>query len=375
MSLTIVNVAYPLSPVGAAATGDAEQVLSCLDNALVEAGHASIVLGCAGSTTRGLLYPLPLRLDAPQSDDTLRAADQAVHQALGDILKRWRVDLVHMHGIDFYRCLPDPGVPVLATLHFPTQWYPIEVFFPQRSATFLNCVSRAQHSTCPPGARLLEPIEKGVPEKLLHARHAKRPFALVLGRICPEKGHHLAIDAAARAGANLLLSGELLRYDSSERYFFREIAPRLDRRRRFIGVIPYKRKRRLLTAARCLIVPSLVPETNSLVAMEALACGTPVIAFRRSALSEIIEHCKTGFIVSGVEEMAHAIAAADQIDPEACRAAARARFSAKRMASQYLRLYARLTAMSRTVELRNNQRSAREFQSRRVHAKVDIVGD
>ncbi len=363
MSLTIVNVANPLAPVGGGAPGDAEQVISYLDNALVEAGHASIVLACAGSITRGLLHPLPFRIAGPLSHDVLRAANQAVRQALGDILNRWRVDLVHLHGSDFYRYLPGAGAPVLVTLHLPPQCYPNRAFFPRRSATFLNCVSLSQHLACPLGARLLEPIQSGVPEEPLHPRHAKRSFALVLGRVCPEKTYHLAIDAAVRAGVDLLLSGELLRYDSHERYFFREIAPRLDHRRRFIGPISSTRKRHLLKAARCLLVPSLALETHSLLAIEALACGTPVIAFRRGPLSEIIEHCKTGFLVDSVEGMADAIASADQINPQACRATARARFSAKRMASQYLRLYTRLTAASSTVELGNTQRTAQESHS------------
>lgn len=350
MSLTIVNVAYPLAPVGPGTAGGAEQVLGCLDNALVDAGHASIVLACAGSTTRGLLYPLPYHLDKPLTEDVLLAAEEAVRECLQEILRRWRVDLVHMHGLHFYRCLPEPGVPVLATLHLPPSWYPEEAFFPQRPGTFLHCVSRSQQSACPEGARLLDPIENGVPVERLQARHAKRDFALVVGRICPEKGYHLALDAAARASANLLLGGELFRYEGHERYFFREIAPRLDRRRRFIGPVSFARKRRLLSAARCLLVPSLAPETSSLIAMEALACGTPVIAFRRGALAEIVEHGKTGYLVDTVEEMGDAIGAAADIDSALCRSAARARFSAKRMLSQYLQLYERLASGATAME-------------------------
>lgn len=349
MSLTIVNVAYPLAPVGPGTAGGAEQVLVCLDNALVDAGHASIVLACAGSATRGLLYPLPYHLDGPLTDDVLRAAQAAARECLHDILQSWRVDLVHMHSLHFYRCLPEPGVPVLATLHLPPSWYPPEAFFPQRPATFIQCVSRSQQLACPAGARLLEPIENGVPVEKFQARHAKRDFALIVGRICPEKGYHLALDAAARAGANLLLGGELFRYDGHERYFFREIAPRLDRRRRFIGPVSFTRKRRLLSAARCLLVPSLAPETSSLVAMEALACGTPVIAFRRGALGEIIDHGKTGFLVDTLEDMADAIGASGSIDPQVCRSVARERFSARRMVSQYLQLYERLAAGDSTA--------------------------
>lgn len=231
---------------------------------------------------------------------------------------------------------------MLATLHLPPHWYPQEAFFPRRPATYLNCVSRAQERHCPAGAPLLPPIENGVAVEALRTRHAKRAFALSLGRICPEKGFHLALDAAAKANIRLLLCGELFRYETHERYFFQEIAPRLDRKRRFIGRVGFERKRRLLSAARCLLVPSLAPETSSLVAMEALACGTPAIGFRAGALTEIIEDGKTGFLVDSVDGMADAIAAVDRIDPQTCREAARARFSVKRMTAEYLDLYARL---------------------------------
>src|SRR5262249_9738637 len=101
---------------------------------------------------------------------------------------------------------------------------------------------------------------------------------------------------------------------------------------------------RLLSAARCLLVPSLVAETGSLVAIEALARGTPVVAFPAGALADIVEPGITGFLVSDTRDMAQAIAAATTIDPERCRAAARERFSLDRMVEQYLALYERLAA-------------------------------
>jgi glycosyltransferase involved in cell wall biosynthesis len=109
--------------------------------------------------------------------------------------------------------------------------------------------------------------------------------------------------------------------------------------RRFIGPVGVSRKRRLLAGARCLLVPSLVPETSSLVTMEALACGTPVVAFPSGALPEIIEDGRTGFLVEGPREMARAMRHVEYIDREACRRAARDRFSAHRMIGGYMQLY------------------------------------
>ncbi len=346
MTLTVLNVAYPLAPVGPDVAGGAEQVLSALDGALIEAGHRSIVLACEGSAAAGELRTIPVSAEQPLANDLLDRVQQQLKNALDEILRREQVDVVHLHGIDFYRYLPAADVPVLTTLHLPIKWYPQDIFYLQRPATYLNCVSSVQQRDCPAGAQLLTSIENGVAVEALRATHAKRSFALTVGRICPEKGLHLALSAAAKANLSLLLCGELFRYESHERYFFQEIAPRLDRRRRFIGRIGFKRKRRLLTAARCLLMPSLVAETSSLVAMEALACGTPVIGFRAGALTEIIEDGKTGFLVDTVDEMADAIAATDRIDPQTCRETARVRFSAERMTAQYLEVYTRLSGKS-----------------------------
>src|SRR5262249_25501474 len=142
------------------------------------------------------------------------------------------------------------------------------------------------------------------PVACLATRVSRRNFVLSLGRICPEKGYHLALEAAIAARLPMILAGEIFRYEAHERYYAQEIAPRLNGVRKFIGPVGLARKRRLLSAARCLLVPSLVPETSSLVAMEALACGTPVIAFPSGALAEIVEHGRTGFLVKNETEMA-----------------------------------------------------------------------
>jgi glycosyltransferase involved in cell wall biosynthesis len=353
MSLTVLQVAYPLAAVSRDAAGGAEQVCTWLDAALIEAGHRSIVVACEGSVVAGVLQTICAVGSRSLDDSFRRAAQQEQRRAIAYALRRWPVDLIHMHGVDFYSYLPAPGIPVLVTLHLPAEWYPPEAFNALRPETYLTCVSRTQERNCPPAARLLPAIGNGVPTNLLAARHAKRPFALTLGRVCPEKGFHLALQAAERADIGLVMAGEVFRYPAHERYFAQAIAPFLGPMRRFIGHVGFHRKRRLLSAATCLLVPSLVPETSSLVAMEALACGTPVIAFPSGELAEIVEHGKTGFLVRGVNEMADAIRAADRIDPEACRYAARTRFSLERMTSAYLERYTQLVRGSIGAERPN----------------------
>ena len=346
MRLTVLSVAYPFAPVGPDAVGGAEQILTELDQALVRAGHESVVVACAGSATRGRLVATP-RTEGPITGAARQRAYRRHRAAIERALRDGPIDLIHMHGLDFHAYLPPPGPPVLATLHLPPEWYAPEALRPARPDTLLHCVSASQRARCPLDVRLLPEIQNGVPVAALAARHARRNFALTLGRICPEKGCHLALAAARRAGVPLLVAGEVFGYAAHESYFAREVVPRLDRQRRFIGPIGFARKRRLLTAARCVLIPSLAPETSSLVAMEALACGTPVIAFASGALPEIIEHGRTGFVVQGEHEMADAIHAAASIDPETCRQTARARFSLERMSARYLALYRELVTGSK----------------------------
>ena len=111
-----------------------------------------------------------------------------------------------------------------------------------------------------------------------------------------------------------------------------------------------ERKRRLLSSARCLLAPGAVPDASNLVGIEALACGTPVVAFRSGALASIVEHGKTGFLVNTECEMADAIHEARGLRPDVCRETARERFSSGRMIEQYFAVYERLAADTRAAE-------------------------
>ena len=345
-SLTVLSVAYPLAPVGPDCVGGAERILTLLDRALVAAGHRSVVVACAGSAVAGTLVPFPLP-PGPLDEAARERAHRACRAAIEEALRRFPVDVLHFHGIDFDSYLPPDGPPALVTLHLPPAWYSAAALHVGRPRTFLHCVSAVQRRACPPGLPLLEDVPNGVDLETFRPAGSKRCFALALGRICPEKGLHFAFAAAALAGLPLLLGGQVFPYAEHERYFREEIEPRLTPPNRLLGPLPLARKRRLLAAARCLLVPSLAPETSSLVAMEALASGTPVIAFPAGALPEIVEDGRTGFLVEGIEAMAAAIRQVDRIDPAACRRAAVERFSAERMVAGYFDLYLRLASSCR----------------------------
>jgi hypothetical protein len=161
MKLVVLNVAYPFAPVGPAALGGAEQLLTRLDTALASSGHESFVMACEDSVTDGIL------LATPKPPSAIDAAErQHIHEqyrfTLQTFLEKWPIDLIHMHGPDFYEYLPSPGVPVLVTLHQPVSEYPEIIFHLDRPQTFLQCAHAALRSDCPSCPYLLPEVEEAV---------------------------------------------------------------------------------------------------------------------------------------------------------------------------------------------------------------------
>lgn len=344
--LTILSMAYPFSTVSTDAVGGAEQIVAALDDAIVRAGHRSIVIAREGSRTAGALVPVPAERGVLDGAAVGRVHASVMRAAAG-VLDRERVDLVHMHGVDFERYVPSSGVPVLVTLHLPPTYYARDALVP-RPNTHLCCVSFSQRAALPPWAPPADVVENGVPVDAFRPSASKAAFCLVLARICVEKGIHDALDAADEAGVPLVIAGETSSWSSHRRYFEEEIVPRLKPPHRWMGAVGFARKRRLLAAARAVLVPSRAPETSSLVTMEAMASGTPVIAYASGALPTLVDHGKTGFIVDDVHAMARAIAQVSHVSPEACRRTAEARFALGRMTERYMAAYERLAATPRT---------------------------
>lgn len=349
MGLTVLSVAYPFALVTADPVGGAEQVLAQIDRALVAAGHRSVVIAQRGSSPAGELVELPVPAGA-LGEEARELTHARLRRLLAETIARVRPDLVHLHGVDFAAYLPAPGVACVITLHLPLDMHPAGSLRLSRPDTWLVPVSETQARSAPTELNLLRPIPNGVDVEAFGAtRPRRRRYVLCLGRICEEKGFHLALEAAHMARAPLVLAGEVFPYPAHQAYFRERIEPLLDRRRRFVGPVVGAAKRELLAAARCVIVPSLCAETSSLVAREALAAGTPVVALPNGALPEAIDHGRTGFLVESVDAMAAAILRADIIDPDACRAAARERFDARTTTGAYLELYRRLAEPARAL--------------------------
>lgn len=342
---TVLNIAYPFAPVGPNLVGGAEQILWDLDRALVASGHRSLVVACEGSRPAGTLFAVPL-----PKRETLDEADSEwcrneFHRAVDRALASERVDLVHVHSMELYGYEFPPDIPVLITLHLPVEWYADQAMSKYKGRGRFCYVSETQKRAGMSVFGDAPVIENGVEVQPIGAQGRKSDFALVMGRICPEKNAHSALEAGTKAHVRVIIGGQVYPYRAHQQYFEEKIEPQLEKSgggaasHEFAGPLSPERRQQLLAQAKCLLHPTLAPETSSLVAMEALAAGTPVIAYRSGALPEIVEDGVTGFLVSDVNEMAEAIGKVDAISSEACHRAAERRFSKERMVERYFELY------------------------------------
>jgi glycosyltransferase involved in cell wall biosynthesis len=350
--LHVLSVAYRLAPVHPRAVGGAEQVLARLDRALVASGHQSTVLACAGSRGSGALSSVPIG-EGPFDDGRRRRVAQLFVVRLEQLLSERAFDVVHFHGVDVASYPFDSGalrrVPKLVTLHLPFDWYPPELFRPRPNLDF-NVVSEWQRASLSSRVALRATIPNGV--DLCEWRPAREPaggYVLCLGRICHEKGFDIALRAARAARVPLVLAGEVFAYPEHERYFSEQVAPLLDAERRFIGPVSGAAKRRWLANADAVIVPSRVAETCSLVTLEALACGTPVITSDAGAPPSLIEHGVSGFVAGDELGFVDALRRVGRLGRADCRRRA-ARFDVRETEQRYLALY--------TLLAREKQRAA-----------------
>lgn len=341
--LTVLTVAYPFAPVGPDAIGGSEQIATALDAALVERGWQSVIIARADSQVAGRLIGTPVP-EGVLKHEVRHSVEQSQQANIDFALASHPIDLIHMHDFHFHRYRLPRHLPVLVTLHLPPSWYPDSIWRLPANVQ-LQCVSETQRNMSQAPVRdRIAVVENGV--RILPPESTeKEPFALMLSRICPEKNLHAGLDAASLAEVPVLLAGQVFPYEEHLRYFDEEIRPRRRRGRvRLLGAVGDQSKYKLLSRARCLLVPSIAPETSSLVAMEAASAGTPVVAFPSGALAEVVENGRTGFLVNSVAEMAEAIGRVSEIDPAACRAAAATRFSQARMIENYFTLYRSLAA-------------------------------
>jgi glycosyltransferase involved in cell wall biosynthesis len=234
--------------------------------------------------------------------------------------------------------------PTVVTAHGPVQGDSGEYYRALGDTVQLVAISDAQRSSAPDllwSAR----VHNAIRAQTFPFRTEKEDYALFLGRFHPEKSPHLAIDAARAAGLPIVLAGKCS--EPIERaYFAREIEPRIDKDVTIFGVADATAKRRLLSRAACMLFPISWEEPFGLVVIEAMACGTPVVALRRGAVPELIVDGQTGVIVDQPSELPAAIARARTIDPAACRKHVEAGFTVEVMAEGYEAVYRQALALA-----------------------------
>ena len=342
-NFSILYVSYPLLPVSEDSAGGAEQVLWALEREAVRSGVRTTVAACAGSHVAGEL----LETGAAVEELDAFEAREAEHSArILEECRQRRFSLVHDHSGHFFRYAAEVNAPLLATLHLPRSFYPEDIFESLAPNVYFTCVSERQVNSFRDLPRMLPPVKNGVALDLFKPDSSPRKHLLWLGRICPEKAPHIALDVAARMDIPLVLAGQVYPFSYHQQYFRREIRPRLQKNpiACFVDTPTFDEKLRVLQRAKALLITSEAAETSSLVALEAMACGTPVIAYGNGALPEIIRNGETGFVVHTVREMCNAIDAVSEIHPDTCRKYVEQNHSVEKMAAECFERYRQVLA-------------------------------
>ncbi len=343
--LSILYISYPLLQISDESAGGAEQMLLTLERELARAGHRTTVAACDGSRVSGRLLATG---DPAQATDTFEQRERDHCDRILDYLHDHpdEFDLIHDESGSFFRHADRCPVPVLATLHLPRSFYRDEWLHNSSHNVVFNCVSQSQARAFTDLPNLMGVVQNGIAVERFAFSPKKHDYLFWIGRICEEKAPHLAIAAAKEARVRLVIAGQVYPFSYHQQYFERDIRPRLGDGVQFVESPLFEQKVELLQHARALLLTSTAEETSSLVAMEAMACGTPVIAVRRGAFPEIVADGETGFIVKDVREMATAVEVSN-VSPAACRDRVEETFSAPRMAGDYAGLYRSMVAAHR----------------------------
>jgi glycosyltransferase involved in cell wall biosynthesis len=340
--MRIAQVAPLVEAIPPKLYGGTERVVHWLTEELVALGHDVTLFASGDSETSAnleALWPRALRFDSSVRDQN------ALHMTMLEHVRRraGEFDILHCH-LDYFpfSIFSQESTPFLTTLHGRLDLPEHEILFDTFSSVPVIAISDAQRAY-KPQAGWMRTIHHGLPERMLEARAVKPSYLAFLGRIAPEKRVDRAIRIARQCGIPLKIAAKVDRVDRD--YFEQDIAPMLEGGGvEFIGEISDKEKSDFLSGAIALLAPVDWPEPFGLIMIEAMACGTPVIAFNHGAIPEVIEDGVTGFVV---DDEAGAVAAVDllpQLSRQRIRRRFEQRFTARRMANDYIEVYHALIA-------------------------------
>jgi glycosyltransferase involved in cell wall biosynthesis len=343
--------------------GGTELVIADLARALVTIGHRPTIFATGDSV---MDESIPIRSTFARAvwppDDLaeLRHVTFAWKEIAGA-----RFDVIHTNhaiAIPFTELLP--GRPTVATLHHEHVERVAEHYAAYPDVAYV-AISRRQRERSPQ-VPFRSVIHHGIDVNRYPEGRGDGGYCAFLGRFAPEKGPHLAIDAARRAGARLRIGGAA--HPCERAFFEREVAPRFGADTEWLGEVGGERKAHLVAGASALLFPIAWEEPFGLVMIESMLAGTPVIAFRRGSVPEVVEEGVTGFIVEDgdVDAMADRIATKlPSFDRKRCRARARERWSSIRMARDYVALYERILGVAEAP--RSTRREERPLHGHQHH--------
>jgi glycosyltransferase involved in cell wall biosynthesis len=284
------------------------------------------------------MSPQSLRLD-PTCRDSLAHHHLMFEKVIRD---RHNFDIIHFHT-DYlhYSLARHLALRQVTTLHGRLDMHELDGIYREFSDMPVVSISKSQQTPLP-HARWVGTVYHGLPESLYPMNEEPQGYLAFLGRVSPEKGLDRAIEIASRLGLVLRIAAKVDRADRD--YYLQTIAPLLHSPYvEFIGEISEAEKGAFLGGARALLFPIDWPEPFGLVVIEAMACGTPVVAFRRGSVPELVTEGETGFLVDSVDQAVAAVKRLPELSRRHCREVFEQRFTDRRMVEDYLAIYASVT--------------------------------
>jgi glycosyltransferase involved in cell wall biosynthesis len=334
--LKIASVMPPWFDVPPEAYGGIESLVAELIDALIERGHDVVMLGAGTNRTRAQFRRT--YQEAP-SERIGQSLPEILHAAWSSrYLDELDVDVVHDHSIAGPLAARGRKVPTIVTAHGPCVGEMLSYYRAIAPDTHLVAISDSQRRLAP-DLPWKATVHNAVKAADFTLREDKEDRVLFVGRMTPDKGAHLAIDAARGAGRRILLAGKLTE-PHEQAYFDSEVAPRLGDDAEFVGEADASAKQELYGAAHCLVFPICWEEPFGLVMIEAMACGTPVVALRRGSVPEVVLDGTTGYVRDDPADLPAAINEAGGIEPAACRRHVEEKFDVAVMTAGYERIYA-----------------------------------